>query len=140
MTTQSGCSTVPQAIIMRASDAPGGIAVCAQSKRLTYLDLDTQANRLARYLRSLGVDKGVLVGVCLPRSLDMVVGMMAIWKAGGAYLPMDPTDPPHRLASILDDAQVRIVLSTPEVSGKLAETGCQFIHPGSAGVVEQSPE
>ncbi len=132
MTTRSVCSTVPQAIALRASDAPGGIAVCAQSESLTYLELDTQANRMARYLRSLGVNKQSLVGVCLPRSMEMVVGMMAIWKAGGAYLPMDPTNPPHRLSAILDDAQVRVVLSTPEIGARIAKASCQFVHPGAS--------
>ena len=79
--------------------------------RLTHRELDRRANRLAHHLKKLGVRSEVLVGVNLERSLDMVVGMLGVMKAGGAYLPLDPACPAERLEFMLRDAHVRVVLT-----------------------------
>ncbi|MBD2355858.1 amino acid adenylation domain-containing protein [Tolypothrix sp. FACHB-123] len=90
---------------------PNAIAVEYAGEQLTYRELNNQANQLAHYLRSLGVEVNQLVGIALQRSLDMIVGIFAILKAGAAYLPLDPTYPAERLAYMVDDAQVSVIIS-----------------------------
>ncbi|EDN72592.1 Non-ribosomal peptide synthetase [Beggiatoa sp. SS] len=82
----------------------------AQGKQLTYDELNRRANQLAHYLQSLGVKPEVLVGICVERSLEMVVGLLAILKAGGAYVPLDPNYPKERLAFMLADAGLPILI------------------------------
>ena len=82
-----------------------------QDQKLTFRQLNDRANRLAHYLRGLGIGPEKLVGLCVDRSPDMVVGMLGILKAGGAYLPLDPSYPAERLAFMLADAQVQCVLT-----------------------------
>src|SRR5437773_11297451 len=105
--------TVPEAVIAQGIETPDAPAVCAHSGVLTYRDVDQQVNRLARYLRVLGVGKDIPVGLCVQRSREMVMGALALWKAGGAYVPLDSTKPPDRLVAIRDDAQGQPVLSDP---------------------------
>lgn len=102
---------VPQLVSARAAAAPNAIAVTHGKLSLTYKELDVRANRLAHFLRSLGVGPEGIVGLYLNRSLAMVVGALAILKAGGAYLPLDPTYPPGRLAFIMEDARALILLT-----------------------------
>ncbi|MBW4569115.1 MAG: amino acid adenylation domain-containing protein [Tolypothrix carrinoi HA7290-LM1] len=90
---------------------PDAVAVVFEDQQLTYGELNAKANQLAHYLRSLGVKPEVLVGICVERSLLMVIGLLAILKAGGAYVPLDPAYPPERLAFILQDAQVSVLLT-----------------------------
>ncbi|KPY82891.1 Amino acid adenylation [Pseudomonas syringae pv. tagetis] len=90
---------------------PGTIAARFEEDALDYATLNIQANRLAHYLRSLGVGPDVRVGVCLERSLDMLVGVLAVLKAGGAYVPLDPAYPKARLAHMLADSAPRVLLS-----------------------------
>ncbi|MBD2517732.1 amino acid adenylation domain-containing protein [Nostoc sp. FACHB-973] len=90
---------------------PDNIAVVFNEQKLTYQQLNHQANQLAHYLQSLGVGTEVLVGICVERSLDMVVGMLGILKAGGAYVPLDPTYPEERLSFMLADSQVQVLLT-----------------------------
>jgi amino acid adenylation domain-containing protein len=103
----------------RASAAPNAIALVAGDQRLTYGELDVRANRLAHHLRSLGVGSEVLVGLCAPRSFDLVVGALGILKAGGAYVPLDPAYPPKRLSMLLDDSRAPLVLTQPRVAAHL---------------------
>ncbi|MEJ1929745.1 amino acid adenylation domain-containing protein [Nostoc sp. NIES-2111] len=90
---------------------PDAVAVVFDNQQLTYNQLNCRANQLAHYLRSLGVKPDTLVGICVERSLDMVVGLLGILKAGGAYLPLDPEYPPERLSFMLKDAQVSVLLT-----------------------------
>ncbi|MBE9228589.1 amino acid adenylation domain-containing protein [Phormidium sp. LEGE 05292] len=91
--------------------SPDTEAVVFEGKQLTYLQLNQRANQLAHYLRTLGVGPEVLVGICVERSLEMVVSLLGILKAGGAYLPLDPALPQESLAFRLIDAQVPILLT-----------------------------
>ncbi|TCO54192.1 non-ribosomal peptide synthase/polyketide synthase [Actinocrispum wychmicini] len=93
--------------------APDAVAVIHEETRLTFAELNSRANRLAHHLASLGVERGSVVGLALPRSADVVVGMIGVWKAGAAYVPMDPGLPADRLAFMVADSGARWVL-TPQ--------------------------
>ncbi|MGY3108132.1 amino acid adenylation domain-containing protein [Bradyrhizobium sp. LM6.9] len=90
--------------------APEALAAVYENERLSYGELNARANRLAHHLIGLGVKPDQLVAICLERGLAMVVGVLAILKAGGGYLPLDPAYPPARLRKIVDDAAPRLLL------------------------------
>ncbi|MBD2194868.1 MULTISPECIES: non-ribosomal peptide synthetase [Calothrix] len=100
---------------------PDAVAVEFGNQKLTYHELNCRANQLAHYLRSLGVKPDVLVGLCVERSLEMVVGLLGILKAGGAYLPLDPEYPPERLSFMLEDAQVSVLLTQQSLVDRLPQ-------------------
>jgi natural product biosynthesis luciferase-like monooxygenase protein/amino acid adenylation domain-containing protein/non-ribosomal peptide synthase protein (TIGR01720 family) len=100
-----------QLIEEQVEKTPNAVAVKFENQQLTYRQLNTQANQLAHYLRSLGVGADVLVGICVERSIEMVVGLLGILKAGGAYLPLDPDYPTERSRFMLEDSQVSLVLT-----------------------------
>ena len=97
----------------QADRTPQAIALIFGEQRLTYRQLNTQANQLAHYLTKQGVGPGVFVGVCMSRSLEMVVSLLAVLKTGGAYVPLDPAYPPERLAFMVQDAQIAVLLTQP---------------------------
>jgi amino acid adenylation domain-containing protein len=105
---------------------PEAIAVVLEDQELTYGELNRRANQLARYLRKLGVGSEVLVGTCMERSLEMIVGLLGILKAGSAYVPLDPNYPVERLDFMLTDAHVSVLLTQ---SGLLKDGGSR-IHDG----------
>ena len=86
-------------------------AVVFEDERLSYGELDARSSQLAHHLRGLGVGPEVVVGLCIERSLAMLVGLLGILKAGGAYLPLDPDYPPERLAFMLADAGAPVLLT-----------------------------
>ena len=90
---------------------PGHPAAVFEGKRLTYGQLNENANRLAHLLREKGVSAGTVVGIMMERSLDMIVGILAILKAGGAYLPIDPSMPKNRVIAMLTDSQAACLLT-----------------------------
>ena len=98
---------------------PEAVAVIFEGGQLTYRELNSKANQLARYLRRLGVGPDVMVGICIERSAEMLVGLLGILKAGGAYVPLDPTYPKHRLAFILEDAQAPLLLTEAALVARL---------------------
>ncbi|MEU9316904.1 amino acid adenylation domain-containing protein [Streptomyces sp. NPDC048295] len=102
---------VPDEVRRRAAAAPDATAVVTGSSVTTYQELDARSNRLAHRLRELGVGPGVVVGICLERSPELVLSVLAVLKAGGAYLPLDPETPAERLDFMLHDAAVRMVLT-----------------------------
>jgi len=106
---------------------PGGVAVMYEGQSLTYLELNSRANQLARCLRERGVGPNQLVGICVERSLEMVVGLLGILKAGGAYVPLDPGYPSARLAYILKDAAPRVVLTQEPLRERLPDSASEFI-------------
>lgn len=100
---------------------PEAVAVVFENSVLTYCELNARANQLAHHLRSLGVKPEVLVGICVERSLDMVIGLLGILKAGGAYVPFDPAYPRERLALMLSDSQVSVLLTQQQLVDKLPD-------------------
>ncbi|HEY2740087.1 MAG TPA: condensation domain-containing protein, partial [Thermoanaerobaculia bacterium] len=102
----------------QAARTPAATAVIAGTERLSYGELDARANRLARRLRSLGVGPEVPVAVCAGRSAGLVAALLAVLKAGGAYLPLDPNYPPERLAFLLADAGAAVLLTESALAGR----------------------
>ena len=88
---------------------PHAPALVFEQATLSYAELNGRANQLAHYLRSLGVGPEVIVGVCLPRSIEMMVALLGILKAGGAYLPLDPAYPSQRLSFMVRDSKMRVL-------------------------------
>ncbi len=115
--------TIPELVARRVTAAPDAVAVVFEDQRLTYADLAARADRLARELIDRGVRPETLVGLALPRSADLVVAMLAVLKAGGAYLPIDPKYPSARLDRILDDARPALVLTDAGTADVLPPTG-----------------
>ncbi|HEJ1231552.1 TPA: pyoverdine non-ribosomal peptide synthetase PvdD, partial [Pseudomonas aeruginosa] len=103
--------TLQQRFEEQVRQRPQAVALILDEQRLSYGELNARANRLAHCLIARGVGADVPVGLALERSLDMLVGLLAILKAGGAYLPLDPAAPEERLAHILDDSGVRLLLT-----------------------------
>ncbi len=104
--------TCIQALFERQVErAPQALALVAADGRLTYQELNVRANQVAAHLRHLGVSTGALVGICATRSLEMVIGILGILKAGGAYVPLDPAYPHERLAFIIKDTAIPVLLT-----------------------------
>ena len=111
----------------QAARTPDRVAVLLDDQQLTYAELDARANQLAHYLRGKGVGPDVLVGICMERSLDMVVGLLGILKAGGAYVPLDPRYPEERLRFILEDTGLTILLTHRSLTERLAASRCTAV-------------
>ena len=94
----------------QAARTPEAIAVVCGAERLTYRELDERANQLAHHLRRRGVGPGALVAICAQRTLQLLVGLLGVWKAGAAYVPLDPAYPPERLAFMLEDSCAAVLL------------------------------
>jgi amino acid adenylation domain-containing protein len=105
----------------RVSETPGAIAVVCGSQQLTYQELNQRANQLANYLRRLGAGPGGLVGLCMYRSLEMIIGILGTLKAGAAYVPLDPAYPQKRLASMLEEVDFHVLLTTRDTRAVLPE-------------------
>ncbi|WP_373536611.1 amino acid adenylation domain-containing protein [Microcoleus sp.] len=105
----------------RVELAPDAIAAVFENQQLTYRQLNSKANQLARYLQQLGAKPEVLIGLCVERSLDAIVGLLGIIKAGAAYLPLDPTYPQERLNFMLEDAQVSILVTQQHLARNLTQ-------------------
>ena len=95
----------------QAAKTPDNTAVFYEGKRLTYAGLNEQANQLARYLREEGVKADTLVGLCVERGIDMIVGLLGILKSGGAYVPLDPGYPRERLARMIEDSALQLLVT-----------------------------
>jgi amino acid adenylation domain-containing protein len=111
----------------QAARTPNALAVTDETQSLSYVQLNTRANQLARWLRAKGVGPDVLVGLCVERSVEMVVGLFGILKAGGAYVPLDPGYPPERLSYMLQDAAPRVLLIQEHVKQKLKDVHCEVL-------------
>ncbi|MFZ5893335.1 MAG: amino acid adenylation domain-containing protein [Myxococcota bacterium] len=114
----------------RVDERPEAIAVVlegSESRRLTYAELNTKANQLAHQLFLMGVGPEVLVGIYLERSLDMVVALLAVAKAGGGYIPLDPQYPAARLAYMLEHARPHVIVSARPLSQGLPETEAKLV-------------
>ncbi len=106
---------------------PEATAVVWEKQCLTYGELNRRSNQLARHLVKLGVGPEVLVGICVERSLEMVVGLLGILKAGGAYVPLDAAYPHERLSFMLEDAEVPILLTQRRLLEKLPQSGARMV-------------
>ena len=113
--------TIHQLIEAQVERSPDEIAVLFGDRQLTYRELNQQANRLAHYLRHLGVQPDRLVGVCIDRSLDMAIALLGILKSGGAYVPLDATYPQERLEFMLADSQIAVLLTQSHLLASLPE-------------------
>ncbi len=104
----------------QARRMPDAIALVFRHQSLTYRELNTRANRLAERLRAHGVGPGMLIGIAVERGFEAVVGLLAILKAGAAYVPMDPSYPPERLAFMLQDSRAPVLLTTQRLSHRFS--------------------
>ncbi|MGH3582238.1 MAG: non-ribosomal peptide synthetase, partial [Mycobacterium sp.] len=111
----------------QAARTPDAVAVVFEDDRLTYGELEARSNQLAHHLRELGVGCETIVALCVERSLEMVVGLLGILKAGGTYLPLDPDYPAERLAYMLGDAGVRVLLTQAGLAGRLPATAVPVV-------------
>ncbi|HKR14768.1 MAG TPA: amino acid adenylation domain-containing protein, partial [Pyrinomonadaceae bacterium] len=103
----------------QAARTPAAIAAVCDGEKLTYAELNQRANQLGHHLQELGVGPEALVGVCVERSLEMVVALLGVLKAGGAYVPLDPAYPQERLAFMVTDAQLRVIVAQEKVVASL---------------------
>lgn len=112
-------ATIHARIAEQATRAPHAVALTCDDCHLTYGVLDRRANQLAHYLVPLGVGPEVLVGICVERSIDLIIGLLGILKAGGAYLPLDPGYPPERRAFMLADSGAQVVLTQHDMVAQM---------------------
>ena len=122
--TERGIHHLIEAQVQATPDAP---ALVFGATTLSYAQLDARANQLAHALREQGVGPDVLVGICVERSLEMVVGLLAILKAGGAYVPLDPEYPQERLAYMIEDSGIQLLLSQQSLLPMLPAAGIRVI-------------
>ncbi len=106
---------------------PDAIALVFEDKQLTWRELDQRANQLATHLQKLGVKPDVLVGLCVERSLEMVIGLLGILKAGGAYVPLDPVYPRERLAYMIADSHMPVLLTQEHLLSNLPQHAEQVV-------------
>ncbi|AGP41601.1 hypothetical protein SCE1572_48190 [Sorangium cellulosum So0157-2] len=118
---------LPAMLAAQAARTPGAVAVTCGRERLTYGELDARANRLAHALRRRGVGPETLVGLCVERSLEMMVGLLGILKSGGAYVPLDPAYPRERLRAMLEDARLPLLVTQERLLHALPDTGARAI-------------
>ncbi|MBC6367517.1 non-ribosomal peptide synthetase [Algoriphagus sp. AK58] len=103
---------------------PGNTALVFEQEELTYSELNQKANRLAHYLRSCGISPEQRVGICLERSPELIISILAVWKSGGAYVPLDPSYPVDRLAYMIEDSGLELILTQNSLLPLLEEI-CQ---------------
>jgi amino acid adenylation domain-containing protein len=119
--------TFPQLFAEQVKRNPTQVAAVSEAAQLTYGELNAKANQLARVLRNRGVGRESLVGICIDRSLDMAIGILGILKAGAAYLPLDPDYPAERLAWLLSDSKVSLVVTKTGIDTRLSTTKASLV-------------
>ncbi len=120
-------SSIDRLFESQAERTPDAVAVVFDRSQLTYRELNNRSNQLAAYLQTLGVSADVPVGICMERSLEMVVALIGILKAGGAYVPLDPAYPQERLAFMLADTQLDLLLTTTALAATLPSSKATVI-------------
>jgi amino acid adenylation domain-containing protein len=111
----------------QAQRFPERVAVAAGDVWVSYAELNARANGLANYLRSIGVGAGVAVGVCVDRSVEMVIGLLGILKAGGAYVPLDPAYPRERLRYLVEDSGAAVIVTLSSLVGHVPKLGGKVV-------------
>ena len=124
----------------RVRETPEAVAVVAGEERLSYRELNARANRLAHALRQKGVQRNDIVGLAVERNADVAIGILAILKAGAAYLPLDPDYPKDRLAFIVEDANVRFVVTSSKLALQLEATEGLDIATAGSGLPDTNPD
>ncbi len=120
--------------------SPTATAVKIDNEAISYHELNSRANRLAHHLRSQGARKGDLVGICLPRSAELITTVLAIWKSGAAYLPLDPTYPRLRLKSMIEDARPALIVTSREMTPRLADYTGRFVLLDEPDEIDKEPD
>ncbi len=127
----------------QVESTPDAVAVVFEGRQLTFRQLDDRANALGRHLRNMGVGPNVLVGVCVERSAEMLIGLLGILKSGGAYVPLDPAFPSARLAFMLENSRPRVLLTLQRMQKELpphqAEVVCLDALPAESGSADEWP-
>src|SRR6185295_9823705 len=118
-TESKAAATLPELFAAQARRTPDAIAVIFEDRTLTYAALDAHANRLAHHLQNLGVGPEMVVGLCVERSPEMLIGLLGILKAGGVYLPIDAGYPRERLEFMLADAGVSVLVTMSAPADRL---------------------
>jgi amino acid adenylation domain-containing protein len=123
----------------QAYERPNAVAISHRNEHVTYQELDQRANALARQLRQKGVGPDVVVGLCMERSVELVLGMLGILKAGGAYLPLDPKYPTTRLRFMVNDIGVRLVVTQQHLHQRLADLHVETLYTDIDREYEEEP-
>ena len=131
-------TTLQSSLEQQTERTPGAIAVADDTERLTYAELNRQANQLAHALKRLGVGPEIRVGICLRHSAKMVAAVLAVFKAGGAYVPLSPDDPARRLRHIVQDSQLTALLTEKSLQNILPETTGKIIYLDDDAALMQS--
>src|SRR6266513_374051 len=113
----------PRLFELQVSIRPETTEIVCENQQLTFLELNARANQLARYLQTLGIKPESIVGICVDRSVEMAVAIIATLKVGAAYLPLDPDYPQERLAFMLEDALPAVVLTKAGLVAQLSGAG-----------------
>ena len=133
-------ATLPELFAAQAARTPAATAVVFEDQSLSYGELDARSSQLAHHLRAQGVGPEVVVGLCVERSLEMLVGLLGILKAGGAYLPLDPAYPPERLAFMLADARAPVLLTHSALRAQLPDCDARIVClDADWGAIAQQP-
>lgn len=131
---------IHELVAAQAVETPDAAALVFESESMTYRDMERDANRLAHHLQDMGVGRGSVVGMALDRSTDLVVAVLAILKAGAAYLPLDPAYPRDRLAFMLEDAQVGLVITHSALVDMVpSHDGALLVLDEEASVIARRP-
>ena len=120
-------ATLASLCARQAEQTPDATAAICGSESISYAALHAQATTLASRLAAMGVGPEIIVGIALSRSIDLLVAVLAIHKAGGAYLPLDPDYPPERIAYIIADARAPVIVTTSALAAKLPQTHARLL-------------
>lgn len=125
----------------QAAQTPASVAAVCGPDDLTFAELNVRANRLAHYLRHLGVRAETLVAICLPRSLDVLVSVLGVLKAGAAFVPLESTDPSDRLTCIVTESQAKLIITSSSAASSLAACSANLLRLDAiASLVENRPD